>query len=327
MLFHDHMTFLMAMGIFLSIALFVHGASAVYDLLLNPEVRRVKRRLRTLSTRQSDLKSLKLMRTQILSELPWLNKLLARMLWVSPLRRLMEQADVRTPVGVYLALAALLGTTAFSIATMGRIHILTRLGISLIVAWAPFFYLYWRRNQRISQFERQFPQALDLMARAMRAGHGFLVGMKMVSEEFPDPIGREFDKVVEEVNFGMDLPEAFKNLSDRIHSQDLRFFVTSIIVQRETGGNLAEILDSLSRLIRNRFELQSKVRSLSAQGRMSALVLQALPFVTGVAIYFQAPDYLSLLATDPIGRMMVMVGALLLVLGTLIMRKMVAFRV
>jgi tight adherence protein B len=327
MLFHDHMTFLMAMGIFLSIALFIHGVSAVYALLLNPEARRVKRRLRTWSTRQSDLKSFTLRRTQILSELPWLNKLLAGMLWVSPLRRLMEKADVRTPVGVYLAVSALLGTTAFSIATMGRVHIVARLAIGFMVASIPFFYLHWRRNQRIAQFERQFPQALDLMARAMRAGHGFLVGMKMVSEEFPDPIGREFDKVVEEVNFGMDLPEAFKNLSDRINSQDLKFFVTSIIVQRETGGNLAEILDSLSRLIRNRFELQARVRSLSAQGRMSALVLEALPFVTAVAIYFQAPDYLTLLTTDPLGRMMVMVGALLLVLGILIIRKMVAFRV
>jgi len=327
MLLHDHMTFLMAMGIFLSIALFVHGVSAVYDLLLNPEARRVKRRLRTWSTRQSDLRSLKLMRTQVLSEMPWLNKLLARMLWISPLRRLMEQADVRTPVGVYLAVAALLGTTAFSIATMGRTHVLARLGIGFIAAWVPFFYLYRRRSQRVAQFERQFPQALDLMARAMRAGHGFLVGMKMVSEEFPDPIGREFDKVVEEVNFGIDLPEAFKNLSGRINSQDLKFFVTSIVVQRETGGNLAEILDSLSRLIRSRFELQARVRSLSAQGRMSALVLEALPFVTGLALYFQAPDYLKLLATDPLGRMMVMAAAVLLVLGILIMRKLVAFRV
>jgi tight adherence protein B len=327
MLFHDHMTFLIAMGIFLSIALFAHGVSAVYDLLLDPEARRVKRRLRTWSTRQSDLQSLKLMRTQVLSELPWLNKLLGRMLWVSPLRRLMDKADVRTPVGVYLALAALLGTTAFFLATLGGIHILARLGIGFVAAGVPFFYLYWRKNQRIAQFERQFPQALDLMARAMRAGHGFLVGMKMVSEEFPDPIGREFDKVVEEVNFGIDLPEAFKNLSDRINSQDLKFFVTSIVVQRETGGNLAEILDSLSRLIRNRFELQARVRSLSAQGRMSALVLEALPFVAGVAIYFQAPDYLRLLATDPLGRIMVMVAALLLVFGVLIMRKMVAIRV
>ena len=327
MLLHDHMTFLMAMGIFLSIALFVHGVSAVYDLLLDPEARRIKRRLLTGSAKQPGVKSVTLMRTQILSELPWLNTLLGRVLWVSPLRRLMEKADVSTPVGVYLALAALLGTIAFSIATMGRTHILARLGIGVVAACVPFFYLYWRKNQRIAQFERQFPQALDLLARAMRAGHGFLVGMKMVSEEFPDPIGREFDKVVEEVNFGMDLPEAFKNLSDRINSQDLKFFVTSIIVQRETGGNLAEILDSLSRLIRNRFELQSRVRSLSAQGRMSALVLEALPFVTGAAIYFQAPDYLGLLATDPLGRIMVMVGALLLVLGIVIMRKMVAIRV
>jgi tight adherence protein B len=327
MLFHDHMTFLIAMGIFLSIALFAHGVSAVYDLLLDPEARRVKRRLRTWSTRQSDLQSLKLMRTQVLSELPWLNKLLGRMLWVSPLRRLMDKADVRTPVGVYLALAALLGATAFSVATLGGIHILARLGIGFVAAGVPFFYLYWRKNQRIAQFERQFPHALDLMARAMRAGHGFLVGMKMVSEEFPDPIGREFDKVVVEVNFGIDLPEAFKNLSDRINCQDLKFFVTSIVVQRETGGNLAEILDSLSRLIRNRFELQARVRSLSAQGRMSALVLEALPFVAGVAIYFQAPDYLRLLATDPLGRIMVMVAALLLVFGVLIMRKMVAIRV
>ena len=165
------------------------------------------------------------------------------------------------------------------------------------------------------------------MSRSLRAGHAFSVGMKMVGDEFPDPIGPEFNRAVEEVSFGIEVAEALKNLSTRIDCVDLRFFVTTLIVQRETGGNLAEILESISRLIRQRFELMGKVSALSAEGRLSAMVLVLLPFGIGALLYYLNPAYMTLLVTDPMGKDMLMVSSILMIVGSIMMKKMINFRV
>ncbi len=151
--------------------------------------------------------------------------------------------------------------------------------------------------------------------------------MKMVGDEFPDPIGPEFNRAVEEISFGIEVAEALKNLSTRIECVDLRFFVTTLIVQRETGGNLAEILESISRLIRQRFELLGKVSALSAEGRLSGIVLFLLPFGIGTLLWFLNPTYMGLLITDELGKMMLMISGVLMVVGAIVMKKMIAFRV
>lgn len=323
----DHMTFLISMGIFLSIVLFIHGACAVHSMFFNPEVQRIKRRLKDSSHRRLEVEHLRLVRVPVLSHISWINALLVRINWIHPLRRLVEQAGVRTPPGVFLPLSGLFTVVAFYAAGVRGLPSSVALSMALLAGSFPFLYLYWKRRQQFLQFERQFPQALDMIARAMQAGHAFVVGLQMVSNEFPDPIGGQFNKAVEEINYGMDMTEALKNMAQRMNSQDLKLFVTSLLVQRETGGNFVEILQAISRVIRQRFELHAKVRALSAQGRLSALILEALPFVTALALYVQNREYLTPLVTDPLGRGMLTVGAILLVLGIILLNKLVAFKV
>ena len=179
----------------------------------------------------------------------------------------------------------------------------------------------------MAKFERQLPDALELISRALRAGHAFSVGLKLVGDEAADPAGIEFRRVFDEVSMGVALPQALQNMTDRLDCMDLRFFVTSVLVQRETGGNLAEIIDSLAGIIRKRFELQLKVKALSAEGRFSGVILFALPLAVGGILFKMNPDYMLTLFTDPIGQNMVMVGSFLLVTGAIVMKRMVAIKV
>ncbi len=176
-------------------------------------------------------------------------------------------------------------------------------------------------------FERQLPDALDLISRALKAGHAFSTGLKLVADEAADPVGTEFKRAFDEVSMGIALPQALQNMTERLDCVDLRFFVTSVGVQRETGGNLAEIIDMLASLIRKRFELQMKVRALSAEGRFSAFILFFLPLFLGAALFKMNPDYMSTLFTDPAGKNLVVVGSFLMVTGAIIMKRMVMIKV
>jgi tight adherence protein B len=176
-------------------------------------------------------------------------------------------------------------------------------------------------------FERQFPEALELISRALRAGHAFSVGLKMVGEEAADPIGKEFRQVFNEISMGVSLPQALDNMTHRIDSVDVRFFITSVLIQRETGGNLAEIIDSLAGIIRQRFELQLRVKALSAEGRMSAVVLLGLPIVVGALLFKMNPDYMGLLFTDPLGQNLATLGSIMMVVGAAVMKRMVIIKV
>jgi tight adherence protein B len=179
----------------------------------------------------------------------------------------------------------------------------------------------------MARFERQLPEALELVSRALKAGHAFSVGLKLVGDEAADPIGVEFRRVFDEVSMGIALPQALQNMTDRLHCVDLRFFVTSVLVQRETGGNLSEIIDSLAGLIRKRYELHLKVRALSAEGRFSGFILFGLPIVVGLLLYRINPDYMGVLFTDPMGQNLVMAGSFLMVTGAIVMKRMVDIKV
>jgi tight adherence protein B len=187
---------------------------------------------------------------------------------------------------------------------------------------APSGYLYWLKTQRMKQFDRQLPEALELISRALKAGHALSVGLKLVGEEAADPIGIEFRRVFDEVSMGVGLPQALQNMTDRLNSVDLRFFVTSVLVQRETGGNLAEIIDSLASLIRKRFELQLKERALSAEGRFSRIIL----FLC-MLLYQINPEYMGLLFTDPIGQTLAMIGGSLMTTGAFVIKRLIAIKV
>lgn len=254
-------------------------------------------------------------------------ELLNRATPLPALRHLLKNADSDMPIGVFLMLSLVLGICGFGLSQYLNVSplivaILTGGGGAL-----PLFYQMRAKKRRLKQIEAQLPDALDLIARTLQAGHAFIMGLKMAAEQVEDPLARELQQTFEQINFGVSVQEAMTELSERVDSLDVKFFVTSLLVQLETGGNLAEIIGSISTLIRARFELLGKVQALSAEGRISAMVMFSLPLVLGFALYLINPDYMQLLFTDPLGKSMLGGGAMMMTLGLIVTRRMVQIRI
>jgi tight adherence protein B len=234
-----------------------------------------------------------------------------RMVSNSWMQRLIEQSGVNTtPSGLLLmsiGAAAVLGFTAYLITSRAIVPVLVAIA-GLVL---PTLYLFRRRITRFKRFEEQFPEALDLLSRAIRAGHAFQTAMGMVADELPPPVGPEFRKTFDRQNFGLPLREALNELSERVSLLDVRFFVTAVLIQRETGGNLAEILDNLAGVVRERFKILRQVRVHTAHGRFTGYVLLALPAALGVALVFINPDLMRLLFQERMGHML-LAGAMVL---------------
>ena len=320
------LTALIALGIFGTILLLLQGGVLLHRMIAPRGTDRAVERIQKWSApdvaAQSDI-----VRKESLSDIPWLHDLLIKMRQFQPLRLLHRQADCRVPLGIFVLATPLLALGALLFILSMHQALLLALLFAVVLGALPAGYLYWLKNQRMKMFERQLPEALELVSRALRSGHAFSVGLKLVGDEAADPIGIEFRRAFDEISMGVALPQALQNMTDRLECVDLRFFVTSVLVQRETGGNLAEIIDSLAGMIRKRFELHLKVRALSAEGRFSAIILFALPIVVGGILYKMNPDYMSTLFTDPMGQKMLMVGSFLMVTGAIIMKRMVAIKV
>ncbi|MCK5505905.1 MAG: type II secretion system F family protein, partial [Thermodesulfovibrionia bacterium] len=181
--------------------------------------------------------------------------------------------------------------------------------------------------RRMKKFQAQLPEALDLMARSLRAGHAFSTGLKLAGDEFDDPLGPEFNLTLDEINYGLGVPEALKNLVNRVNCMDLNFFVIAVILQRETGGNLAEVMENIAHLIRERYKLFGQIRTLAAEGKLSMYVLLALPFFVGGALFFVQPNYVMNLLIEPVGRVMCGIALFMMLIGAIVMYKMVDIKV
>jgi len=199
--------------------------------------------------------------------------------------------------------------------------------IGIALAYLPKIYVSYKKTKRMAKFEQQLPDALGLIARALRSGHAFTSGMKLAAEEFDDPIGPEFNETLDEINFGINVSEALKNLAHRVDCPDLKFFVVSVILQRETGGNLAEIIEGLAHLIRERFKFRGKVRVLTAEARMSATVLYVMPFFLAAYLFFFQNQFIRPLYTDPIGKVLLVITAVLMVIGYFIIKQIIKIEV
>jgi len=320
------LTALIALGIFGTILLFLQGCAVVYRMLTPRGTDRALERIQTWAAPAKQAQ-LEIVRKESLSAIPWLNDLLIKMRRFQPLRVLHRQADCHWPLGIFVLTTPLLGLSGFMFVLSMHAPFVVALLVAAVAGALPAGFLSWLKRKRMAMFERQLPEALELVSRALKAGHAFSIGLKLVGDEASDPVGIEFRRVFDEVSMGVALPQALKNMTDRLDCVDLRFFVTAVLVQRETGGNLSEIIDSLAELIRKRFELQLKVRALSAEGRFSGILLFFLPIIVGGALYVMNPDYMSTLFTDPIGRNMLMLGSFLMVTGAVIMKRMVAIKV
>jgi len=318
---------LIALGIFGTILVFLEGCRALHRLMAPTGTDRAVERLQKWSSAGATAQQLDIVRKETLSDIPWLHEFLLKARRVQPLRALHRQADCEAPLGMFVLAMPLLALAGMITLSLMHLPVLLALLSAVVLGYLPAVYLYWLRSQRIFKFERQLPEALELVSRALRAGHAFSVGLKLVGDEAAAPVGKEFRRVFDEVSMGVALPEALQNATERMDSVDLRFFVTSVLIQRETGGNLAEIIDALAGLIRKRFELHLKVKALSAEGRFSGGLLFCLPIVTALIMYKMNPEYMSTLFTDPAGKNMLMVGSFMMVTGALVMKKMVTIRV
>jgi tight adherence protein B len=288
----------------------------------------LRRRLRPEAPAKDVPKQFKLLKpVEQLSHLPHLNNALGQLGRITaPLQRDLMQAGMSTTVATILLAAACLGLGTFVVVRMLFFSTLLGIGAGFAMSFVPFIYVRYRKNQRLRKFEEQFPEAIDLISRALRAGHAFTTGLAMAAEEIPEPVGQEFKLLYDRQNFGMPLPDAMKAFAARIPLIDARFFVTAVLTQRETGGNLGEVLDNLASVIRERFKVKRQVRVLTAHGRITGWILAGLPPALAAAMFVMSPGHMKLLTGDPLGVQMIIGGLTLQVIGTLIIRKLVDIR-
>ena len=239
------------------------------------------------------------------------------------LQTLIEQAGMKITVGTLLAGSAAIGAFVFYMGQRLGVWPLLALGLAVPASLIPINIVRFKRTLRMRKFEEQFPEALDLLGRALRAGHAFTTGIEMVGHEMPDPIGPEFRILYDQQNYGMPLPDALKLFAERIPVLDARFFVTAVLIQRESGGNLSEVLDNLAKVIRERFRVKRQIRVISAHGRITGWILVCLPPCLGLVLFLINAETRELMFYDPLGQQMLMVAATLQVIGTLIMRKII----
>ena len=209
--------------------------------------------------------------------MPFINRILSLLPGIDRLQLTINQANVKYTLGFFILFSMALGLTGYLFCSVFTKNALLSFPTAVAACSLPLFYVQFKKKKRMGKFEKQLPEALGLIARALRAGHAFTSGMKLAAEEFGDPLGPYFEETLDEINFGVSVADALKNLALRVDCPDMRFFVVSVILQRETGGNLAEIIEGLAHLIRERFKFRGKVRTLSAEGRLTGKILVVLP--------------------------------------------------
>jgi len=313
--------------LFAAVILLIEGAWLWWSGTHGSAARRITRRLRTMAGRGEGGERVTILKQRRYSKWPALEKALRTMRQTALLDRLLLQAGVRWSVAQQLG-----SSLAFAVGAMALLPLLDMPLLASLLALAaapllPWLLLLRFRGARLRKIEEQLPEAADFLARALRAGHSFVNVMQMVGEEMPEPIAGEFRFAYEEINYGVPMSEALHNLALRVPLTDLRYLVIAVLIQRESGGNLAEVLSNISRMIRARFKLLGQVRVLSAEGRLSAWVLGILPIAVGLVMMLVNPKYISVLWTDPVGVRLLWYAAMGGVFGVLWMRRVIRIRV
>ena len=266
-------------------------------------------------------------KNELLSAVPVINRWLLSVKVAPRLRMLLYQANLKWTAGGLLMMSAACFVILGYVVYLRTGAVVFGLVIGLLAGYAPLLYVRYRRGKRFDQFEQGLPEALDLMVSGLRAGHSLVASLRLVAHESPDPIGSEFRICFEEQNYGLELRTAIENLVTRVPLQDLRIVATAILIQKESGGNLAEVLDKGANLIRERFKLKRQVRVHTAQGRLTGVILSALPVVLGILLYFIDPKTVSLLWTRQIGRELLYAAGGMTFVGAVIIHKIVNMEV
>ena len=295
----------------------------LYSLFRKPEARSVNKAVERYARGSQEDDNIDIFSNRKFSDISFLNKILALIPAVRRLDDLMQQGGIKTLAGIFILSSFALGAILFLGCTLLQKPLPLTIALTAFGVLSPYLYLIYKRDKRKKQFETLFPDALDLMGYSLKAGHSIMASFKMVAEEMDAPVGEEFGRVVDEMNFGMSLDDTLRNFSRRIDSPELKFFVTSVIIQRETGGNLVELFDRISAIIRKKFRFREKVKALTGEGKASAIILVALPFLIAGVIFITSPNYVRTLFVDPIGHYLIAFGITMMSIGSFIMYKLV----
>jgi tight adherence protein B len=312
--------------IFAALVLIVESTLYAFRTLKNPHRDKIRKRLKALSSTAQENEVCAILRKRILSEVPFLHRLLSCLPGARRLDQLLEKANLPYPLGFFILLTLVLGSAGFLTTSLVTTSSAPAVAVAALLGMMPFSFAILKKKRRMDKLESQLPDALEMIARGLRAGHAFTTAIKFAADEFEDPLGPEFAKTLDEVNFGVSVSRALKNLADRVDCPDVKYFVVSVVIQREAGGNLAEVMDKIAYIIRERFKFRGKVRVLSAEGKLTAFVLTGLPFAVVVVLSFTNPDYVKMLWVEPTGRIITVVAALMMAAGILIIRKMIRIK-
>jgi tight adherence protein B len=317
--------------------------SAIYFLIAAPANRKkIQTRLAAIEQASFDApaEDVGLLRAEVLSQVPWVNRFLLQIPPVVRVHVFLQQAGLEMTAGLLLLICLALGLVAFLIGLLFNLATILLIIITAVACVVPLMVVNFKRARRFSKFEELFPDAIDLLARAVRAGHAFTTALELIGRELPEPVAGEFRTTYEQQNFGMPLREALHNLTVRVPLSDVTFFVSALHVQHESGGNLAEILDNLSFVIRERFKILRQVKVHTAQGRMTLYLLTGLGPAAAVLMLLVNPEYIgrffsepqpkismSILGEVPLGSVMIAVAIILQIIGYLVIRKIIRIRV
>jgi len=268
-----------------------------------------------------------LARSELMSEIPAVNRALLRIQTALQLKRMLDQADLHITPSRLIMFSVMAGILAAIAVSMVSISLPLIVLSGLIAASLPFVHVWWKRRNRFNAFLEHLPDSLELMSRSLSAGHAFSESLHMVSQEMPEPIAGEFRKTYEEQNLGLSLKLALENLTERIPLLDLRMCVTAVMIQRETGGNLGEILEKVAYTIRERFRIMGDLKTLTTSSRLSAWLLCALPIFIAVAVTVMNPDYMAVLWKDQRGHYLIAAALFLQITGMLIVRKILNIKI
>jgi tight adherence protein B len=325
---------IIAILVFVVVALGVFVVASLMDQR-SAQARLLRERLAAVqeAAARAPSEELALLRDEMLSKIPALDSLLRRSSRISNLQPFLEQANLKIRAGNILMLCvvsslALAGVGFLAAGSLPPNQALLFAAVGLVLGgFLPYSYASYRRTKRFQKFEELFPEAIDTLARAVRAGHAFTTALELIANELSEPVASEFRKLFEEQKFGLPVRDALMNLAERVPLVDVKFFVTAVMLQRETGGNLAEILDNLSYVIRERFKIMRQVRVYTAQGRLTMMLLMGLPPVIVVTMLLTSPAFIHPLFADPIGHVLVVAGIVLQTFGYFVIRKIIQIQV
>jgi tight adherence protein B len=313
--------------VFIAVVLAIEGAYLLWSSYKGPEASKIERRLSIMSAGAHGSADTSLLKQRLLSDTPFVEHALLSIPRIHVLDRLLVQSGLQIKLATFLGISLACAVAGYIAANFLVLPLIVIIATGIFAGCLPYFYLLYRKDKRLKRFDEQLPDALDLIGRGIRAGNSLPATLKMIGDEMADPVAGEFRIAFDEVNYGFSMQDALTNLTTRVPSSDLKYFVVAVIIQRETGGNLAELLDNIAALIRSRHKLYGSIRVLSAEGKLSAWILTLLPISVALLINIINPKFMQVLWTDNTGIKMIIGVVIMMIIGIFWMRKIIKIRV